>query len=246
MFRNGWRGVTLDGAGRVTKLWLDERQLQGEIPAQLGSLGQLVELNLSKNELTGGIPPALGHLRHLRLLALNQNFTPKAAGALGATNGLFGRLPGELGHLGELRRLALDDNPFLGGPLPLELGNLANLEYLHLKDTGFSGCLPPPIRQNFSPTLGSLLNDVVQDLTIGRVKFLMTDEIDKVAQARGFAQDVADIVEYNDESFHLFMEYAPLNQALDEVTRGISVVSPDTLIKPGSTLSDLGNVRLTC
>ena len=53
-------------------------------------------------------------------------------------------------------------------------------------------------------------------------------------------------MEYNDESFHLFMEYAPLNQALDEVTRGISVVSPDTLVKPGSTLSDLGNVKLTC
>ena len=61
--------------------------------------------------------------------------------------------------------------------------------------------------------------------------------------ARGFAQDAADILEYNDESFHLFMEYAPLNQALDEVTRGISVVSPDTLIKPGSTLSNLGNVQ---
>ena len=55
VFRSGWRGVTLDGQGRVVKLWLDERQLQGEIPPQLGSLGQLEELNLSKNELTGPV-----------------------------------------------------------------------------------------------------------------------------------------------------------------------------------------------
>ena len=245
-FRSGWRGVTLDGQGRVVKLWLDERDLRGEIPAQLGSLGQLVELNLSKNELTGSVPAALGHLRNLRLLALNQNFTPKASEARGATDGLTGQLPPQLGHLGELRRLVLDDNPFLVGLLPQELGNLTNIEYLYLQDTGFTGCLPPPIRQNFSPTLGSLLNELLQGLTIDRVKVLMTDEIEHLATARGFAEDVADILEYNDESFHLFMEYAPLNQALDEVTRAISVVSPDTIIKPGSTLSDLGNVKLTC
>ena len=241
--RQGWRGVTLDRNGRVVKLWLDERQLRGDLPKELGSLGQLVELNLSKNELTGSIPVELGHLRNLRLLALNQNFTPKSGQP---TNGLRGRLPPELGNLGELRRLALDDNPFLTGELPLELGNLTNLEHIQLQDTGFSGCLPPPIRQNFSPTLASLLNEVLQELTIGKVKLLMTDEIYKVATARGFAKDVDSILEYHDESFNLYMLYAPLNDALDEVSRLITVVSLDTLIKPGSTLSNLGNVRLTC
>ena len=244
--RRGWRGVTLDGEGRVVKLWLDERGLRGNIPPQLGSLGALQELNLSKNELTGSIPLALGNLRNLRLLALNQNFTPKASGASGASDGLSGRVPAHLGNLGELRRLVLDDNPFLVGELPLELGNLSNLEHIHLQDTGFSGCLPPPIRQNFSPTLASLLNEVLRELTIGKVKLLMTDEIDKVATARGLARDVDSILEYHDESFNLYMLYAPLNDALDEVSRLITVVSLDTLIKPGSTLSNLGNVRLTC
>ena len=245
-FRSGWRGVTLDGNGRVVKLWLEERDLRGKIPAELGNLGQLVELNLSKNELTGSVPAALGNLRNLRLLALNQNFTPKAQGSQGATDGLRGILPPQLGNLGELRRLAVDDNPFLAGALPLELGNLVNLEYVHLQGTGFSGCLPPPIRQNFSPTLGSLLNELVQNLTIGKIKLLMTDRIDQVARARVLAQDVDAILEYHDESFHLHMLFAPLNEGLDEVSRGISVVSPDTLIKPGSTLSNLGDVRLTC
>lgn len=244
--RRGWRGVTLDGNGRVVKLWLDERQLRGDIPKKLGSLGQLVELNLSKNELTGAVPPELGHLRNLRLLALNQNFTPKASGASGATDGLSGRLPAEFGHLGELRRLALDDNPFLVGDLPLELGNLTKLEYIHLQDTGFSGCLPPPIRQNFSPTLASLLNEVLQELTIERLRFLMLDEIDKASRAAGFGQDIDEILAYTDESFDLYLLYAPLNDGLAEVSRAINVVSLDTLVKPGSTLSNLGNVRLTC
>ena len=90
----------------------------------------------------------------------------------------------------------LDDNPFLAGDLALELGNLTNLEYIYLQDTGFSGCLPPPIRQNFSATVALLLNELVQGLTIGRVKLLMTDEIDKVMQARGLAMDVDAILEY--------------------------------------------------
>ena len=244
--RRGWHGVTLNDAGRVVKLWLDERDLRGNIPRQLGSLGQLVELNLSKNELAGSVPPALGNLRNLRLLALNQNFTPKSSGAQGATAGLSGRLPEALGNLGELRRLVLDDNPFLGGELQLELGNLTNLEFIYLQDTGFSGCLPPPIRQNFSPTLASLLNQVLQELTINRIKLLMTDEIGTVVKASGFAQDLDAILEYSDELFSLYMLYAPLNPALDAVNRAISVVSLDTIFKPGSTLSNLGNVRLTC
>ena len=86
----------------------------------------------------------------------------------------------------------------------------------------------------------------MQGLTIGRVKLLMTDEIDKVMEARGLAQDIDAIQEYHDESFNLYMLYAPLNPALDMVSRAISVVSLDTLIKPGSTFSNLGNLRLTC
>ena len=205
-----------------------------------------MDLNLSKNELTGAIPPALGHLTNLRLLALNQNFTPKSSGAQGATTGLSDRLPPELGNLGKLRRLVLDDSPFLVGTLPLELANLTNLEYIYLQDTGFTGCLPPPIRQQFAPTPGSLINQLLQGLTIGKVKLLMTDEIDKIATARGLARDVDATLAYNDESFNLLMIYAPLNQSLNEVSRFINVVSIDTLIKPGSTLSNLGNVRLTC
>ena len=95
----------------MVKLWLDERQLKGNIPGQLGNLGHLVELNLSKNELTRSVPSALGNLHNPRLLALNQNFTPKSSGAQGATNGLSGRLPAHLGNLGELRTAGAGRQP---------------------------------------------------------------------------------------------------------------------------------------
>ena len=242
--RSGWRGVSLNSQGRVEKLSLDERSLQGDIPAALGSLGRLVELNLSKNELTGPLPASLANLRQLRLLALNQNFTPKGTGS--PQEGLSGRLPPELGHLGELRRLVLDDNPFLTGQLPLELGNLSNLEYIYLQDTGFSGCLPPPIRQNFSPTLGSLINKLVQGLTVNQIKALAKTKVEGAIKAQGAAGDVDDILAHYDQSFSLQLLYAPLNQTLTDVSRALQVASIDTLVKPGATLSNLGNVRLTC
>ena len=74
----------------------------------------------------------------------------------------------------------------------------------------------------------------------------MTDEIGKLVQARDIAEELDDILDYHDETFDLLLEYAPLNQALDEVSRAIGVVSLDTIFKPGSTLSNLGNVKLTC
>ena len=242
--RSGWRGVILNGQGRVVELWLDGRELQGEIPPFLGALGQLVELNLSKNFLTGTIPPELGNLRNLRLLAVNQNFYPKEGGR--PTNGLNGRLPPELGHLTELRMLSLDDNPFLTGPLPLELGNLTHLEYIYLQRTGFTGCLPPPLRPNFSPTLASLFNEAVEGLTLGKLKQAGAERIKARAVSEAAAEDVQELLDFYDESFGLYMDHAPLNEGLDLVSRALKLISIDTIIKPGSTLSHLGNVKLTC
>ena len=62
-----WNLVHTDPSGRVTSLWLDNNQLRGEIPAELGCLSSLVLLLLNGNELRGGIPPELGVLTtHLR------------------------------------------------------------------------------------------------------------------------------------------------------------------------------------
>ncbi|CAN0347661.1 unnamed protein product, partial [Ectocarpus fasciculatus] len=48
-----WYGVHVDGEGRVVMLLLDDNNLQGTIPRELGTLATLQVLNLSKNGLTG-------------------------------------------------------------------------------------------------------------------------------------------------------------------------------------------------
>ena len=52
-----WDGITLAGSPqRVTKVVLQRRGLNGQIPASLGRLGALEELWLYTNELSGTIP----------------------------------------------------------------------------------------------------------------------------------------------------------------------------------------------
>ena len=60
-----WHGVTTDANGRVTKLYLQENVLSGQIPTELGSLSNLENLVLWGNELTGTIPTKLGSLANL-------------------------------------------------------------------------------------------------------------------------------------------------------------------------------------
>ena len=48
-----WEGVTTDGVGRVTAVWLAYNNLSGTIPPELGNLPELRQLLLDGNELTG-------------------------------------------------------------------------------------------------------------------------------------------------------------------------------------------------
>jgi hypothetical protein len=66
----GWKGVTTNNDGRVTKLSLKYNDLSGEIPAELGSLSNLESLDLSGNALSGEIPAELGSLSNLTDLYL--------------------------------------------------------------------------------------------------------------------------------------------------------------------------------
>ncbi|MDE2963436.1 MAG: hypothetical protein OXU26_05965, partial [Acidobacteriota bacterium] len=80
-----WHGVTVQD-GRVTSLDLNDNQLTGSIPAELGNLVNLRFLVLDYNQLTGAIPAELGDLANLQNLWL-------------ANNQLTGSIPSELGNL---------------------------------------------------------------------------------------------------------------------------------------------------
>ncbi len=70
---NTWYGVTTNDDGRVTALHLDNNNLHGFIPPELGDLTNLQILDLSNNQLAGLIPFELDDLPDLQVLHLDGN-----------------------------------------------------------------------------------------------------------------------------------------------------------------------------
>ena len=71
-----WFGVTTASNGCVTRLDLQNNNLTGSIPPELGSLPMLQSLDLRNNNLGGPIPPELANASNLeRLFLAPNNFT---------------------------------------------------------------------------------------------------------------------------------------------------------------------------
>ena len=124
-----WHGVTVGLFGQLVILDLNDNNLDGSLPMDVGQLWPLEELNLGSNRISGEIPATIGKLEYLGKLNLSDNQ-------------LSGEIPAGFGRLEELEVLALDRNE-LTGELPAELGNLANLRELHLQENeSLNGPLP--------------------------------------------------------------------------------------------------------
>ena len=127
-----WHGVLTNSEGRVARLILQDNQLTGAIPAELGDLAGLQGLYLDRNQLTGGIPAELADLASLQWLLLNDNE-------------LTGGIPAQLGNLPSLRGLFLGGNQLTGG-IPAQFGGLTNLAMLLVNDnSALTGALPPAL-----------------------------------------------------------------------------------------------------
>ena len=164
---SNWFGIyVLDDSG-VTELDLDDNQLTGTLPAELGNLSNLEYLGLYDNQLTGSIPSTLGNLSYLGFLDLRYNqltgSIPSTLGNLSylvgldlGHNQLTGSIPTSLGDLSYVRYLYLDNNQ-LTGSIPESLGNLSNMNYLYLFENQLSGNIPA--------ALGDLSDIEVLDLS---------------------------------------------------------------------------------
>ena len=150
-----WYGVSTDSDGFVTELELDDNNLSGALPAQLGELAQLERLVLDGNEISGRIPPELGNLSNLTMLNLRGNSLdgpiPSELGALVMLDtldlfntGVSGAIPPELGNLGSLQRMTVGWNR-LSGPIPAEIGQLDNATYMNFSRNELTGTIPPEL-----------------------------------------------------------------------------------------------------
>jgi len=146
-----WWGVSVSG-DRITEIALQNNNLRGELPRELGHLTALGELFLGGNQIHGAIPPAIGQLSRLTNLYLSGNDLsgpiPAALGDLKrlvwlsiGSNRLDGAIPPELARLVNLRCLYLNGN-HLSGPIPHQLGALPHLQELYLSGNDLSGPIP--------------------------------------------------------------------------------------------------------
>ena len=146
-----WHGITCQDSW-VTNIDLEENNLVGTIPPEIGCMSDLLDLRLHRNSLTGVIPAEIGNLSTLQYLNLAVNgFTGSIPSQLGNLNNLeylylyhnsfIGNIPPEIGDLTQLRVLSLGANQ-LAGSIPVQLGNLVNLEYLNLHGNQLTGCIP--------------------------------------------------------------------------------------------------------
>ena len=124
---SSWQGVSIRRHGRVGALRLQDMNLTGRIPPELGELNHLYILRLDGNRLTGPIPPELGNLTRLTMLSLDGNR-------------LTGPIPPALANLSNLKQLWLADNR-LTGSIPPELAGIERLS-LAVAGNDFHGCLP--------------------------------------------------------------------------------------------------------
>lgn len=127
-----WYGISTmyDGkAQKVSYISLNNNNLSGNIPDEIGNLKQLTNLSMCWNNLTGELPLSLFSLSKLEYITLI------------GTNGLCGTLPENLGNLVNLQSLTLSNNKF-EGEIPHSIGNLEKLHSLYLENNNFSGELP--------------------------------------------------------------------------------------------------------
>ncbi len=127
---DSWYNIIVSG-GHITEILLNQNNLSGSIPPELGELTALTTLRLYTNQLSGSIPPEIGNINSLELLSIYDNQ-------------LSGSIPAALGNLGNLTVLNLFDNE-LNGSIPASLGNLMNLEQLYLNSNELIGSIPPEL-----------------------------------------------------------------------------------------------------
>ncbi|KAA8537815.1 hypothetical protein F0562_027605 [Nyssa sinensis] len=116
---------------RLKVLNMSSNRIEGAIPPNISLCKELLVLDMMQNEISGGIPEELSHLTKLQVLHLGKNH-------------LSGAIPPSIANISSLIHLNLGTN-HLGGMIPSDLARLRNLKQLDLTINNISGTVPPSI-----------------------------------------------------------------------------------------------------
>ncbi|XP_078159181.1 receptor kinase-like protein Xa21 [Carex rostrata] len=129
---NGTIPLEIGDLFKLELLDLGNNMISGQIPSTLANLTQMTKLGLDSNVLEGSIPPELSSMKFLEILKFSNNK-------------LVGEIPKEIMGLSSLS-ISLDlSHNYLTGILPPEIGNLKNLQSIHLSNNKLLGEIPSTI-----------------------------------------------------------------------------------------------------
>ncbi|KAJ4840833.1 hypothetical protein Tsubulata_045918, partial [Turnera subulata] len=207
LWNNSFYGPIPPSIGNLSKLMvldLDQNDLIGNVPWEIGLLGSLNILWLGPNNLTGLIPSSIGNLRNLTFLSIWGNplsgFFPQEIGFLKSleylgisNNNMSGSIPYSIGNLTKLSDLRITKT-FFSGSLPHEMNNLTSLRLLHLSGNMFTGTLPPNVclgglLENFTATSNHFSGPIPTSLrnctTLHRLRFDWNQLTGNISEALG-------------------------------------------------------------
>lgn len=147
-----WYGISARPDGWIQKIDLQDNNLSGIIPDEIGYIENLGHITLSDNgKLSGNIPRSIGNLDYLSILDIQncqlEGEIPEEIGKLKnlhtidlSNNRLTGSIPSEIGNMTALRYFFIGNNR-LTGSIPTEIGNMTALRYFHIgnSDVGAGG-----------------------------------------------------------------------------------------------------------
>lgn len=128
-------GVFCDESKRVSKILMEESNLDGTIPHEIGLLSHMEVFNLSGNNLVGTIPLSIGGIDPLKRVDLSYN-------------DISGEIPPTVAMLLNLVELNLSFNSLVGGDGSVALNDLPSLKEVYLSNNRIDGELGPLVQSS--------------------------------------------------------------------------------------------------
>lgn len=160
-----WFGLFCNEDFAITEISIQDNNVGGYIPFELGQLSQLEIFALEEGFLSGTIPSNLGANTNLRIIDLDFNMLtgpiPEEIYSLNKleqldlnTNKLTGTISESVGNLLLLRLFQVHENLMIG-TIPAGVGNLKEMEIAEFFNNTFTGAMPQAVCDNREPPVGA-------------------------------------------------------------------------------------------